>query len=99
MHILPSQTFLDFSFLPYIFAIPFSVFPFLYRRIIQHQTMPVELAHYPWHASHILSPMESYFEVDCFTNITILLAFFRIPLLAIFKHSKRFYPYFKSIPS
>ena len=92
MHILLSWTCPVFSFLPYNFAILFSVYPFLYRRIIQHQTTPVELAHFPWRVSHILSLMEPYFEVDCFTNVTILLAFFRIPLLAIFKHSKQFLP-------
>ena len=54
--------------------------------------MLVVLAHFPWRASHILSPMESYFEVDCLSNITILLAFFRIPLLAISKYSKQFLP-------
>ena len=42
--------------------------PFLYGRIIQHQIMPVELAYSPWRASHILSPSESHFEVDCFTQ-------------------------------
>jgi len=26
--------------------------------------MPVELAHSPWRASHILSPSETHFEVD-----------------------------------
>ena len=67
-YILLSWTFPVFSFLPYTFVILFSVFPFLYGRINQHQIMPVELAQSPWRASHILSPSELHIEVDCFTQ-------------------------------